>query len=440
MKGLDKKTKTASLRMPFASSFLASAMEFAAKGAQAFGYTDRVSSGLMLAVEELFTFYLSQAAPASMVEINLEDQGYRMALSISFRAADPDLRPFNLTWRVSHDSEASLDTLGPMIAARMVSSLRLEFAPEEQIIIHMTRDREYTKAHDVPLPLRTGKTLRISEPGREDLHHFAAMAATALPKGLPIFLAHPAMGADMLTAGRLSALLIHSGEWIVGGVLWRPISEGCLELFGPYLFCQDPGDSALTALLDETVSRVSRSPYRGLLRRQGPLAGYERFFDYLGEVRMNTPEGSGERQVYYFRHLLEETGAIAYGQGSLTAFLEDQYQRLCLPRQLRESAIDLQRLSETSVLTAELNYARSLAIIHPLRPGRDMTANLSAHLAMFADQGIDNVLMEINVAKPNEAVFCGALEETGFRPRLLIPDAVLGDLVVYSRADRDVRP
>lgn len=438
MKVLDDKTKTAYLRMPFASSFLAPAMEFTAKAAQAFGYTDRVGSGLMLAVEELFTFYLSQAAPASMVELNLEDQGYRLALCISFRAADPDLRPLNLTWRVSHDSEASLDTLGPMIAARMVSTFWLEFGPEEQISIHLTQDREYANAHDVLLPPRIVGTLRISEPGREDLHHFAAMVAKTQPKGLPVFLTHPGMGADMLTSGRLSALLVHSGEWIVGGVLWRPISEGCLELFGPYLFGQDPGDTVLTMLLDQTVSCVSRSRYRGLLRRQGALSGYERFFDHLGEIRMNTGDRT-EDQVYYFRHLREETGAVAYGQGSLTAFLEDHYRRLCLPRQLRESAMDLQRLNETSVLTAELNYTRSLAIIHPLRPGRDMAENLTAHLAMFADQGLDNVLMEINVAKPNESVFGGALEETGFQPRLLIPDAVLGDLVVYSRSEGEGR-
>src|SRR5512136_1480274 len=138
-------------RIPFSVPFLPLAMEFVDKGAHGFGYNDRETSGLVLAVEELFSFYSRQAAAGSSVEIELEDQGYRLALSISFRTANPDMRAFNLTWRPSHDSEESLAMLGPMIAARSVSSLRLDFGADERVTLRITRDRDYPLASVVAL-------------------------------------------------------------------------------------------------------------------------------------------------------------------------------------------------------------------------------------------------------------------------------------------------
>jgi hypothetical protein len=423
--------------MPFSVSFLPMAMEFADKGARGFGYNDHETGGLALAVEELFSFYVRQAAVNSSVEIELEDQGYRLALSISFRTANPDMRAFNLTWRVIHDSEESLAMLGPMIAARSVSGLRLDFGADERVVIRMTRDRDYAPASAVPLP-PTGvvKTLRLADPSPDDLRHFAAMAVVSGSPFIPPFLARPGMAADMLTAGKLNALLVLSGEWIVGGVLWQSLTDNCLELYGPYLFNDDPDDAILTLLMDEAVGRISRSRSRGLMRRQGPLPGHERFFDFLGDLEMSAINGNCERSTYYYRQLREESSGVVYCTGSLAAFLVDQYDRLCLPRQVRETGGAATRMCDASVLAVELEYPRSLAIIRPLCAGKDMAANLTAHLDLLRDEGIINFIVEINTGRVEDTAFADALEETGFVPRLLIPDAGQGDLVVYDHSGR----
>jgi hypothetical protein len=427
--------KCAVVRIPFSAPFLPLAMEFADKGARGFGYGDREAGGLVLAVEELFSFYAPSAAVGSTVEIELEDQGYRLALSLSFHAANPDMRAFNLTWRVSHDSEDSLGTLGPMIAARSVSSLRLDFGADEMVMIRMTRDREYPPAGSVPLPLTdVAKGVRLSDPSPDDLRHFAAMASTSGAPFLPSFLSKPGMAADMLAAGRLSAVLALAGDWIVGGVLWRPLTDTCIELYGPYLFRDDPDDSTLTMLLDEAVGRISRSRARGLLRRQGPLPGHERFFDFLGELEMAGISGHSARSVYYFRQLREESGGVVYCTAPLAAFLHEQYDRLCLPRQVRETHGETALSRDASVLAVELDYPRSLAVIRPLCAGRDMAANLAGHLALLRDEGIANFIVELNTGRSEDTAFAGALAETGFVPRLLIPDAGQGDLVIYDHA------
>jgi hypothetical protein len=428
-------------RIPFGVPFLPLAMEFVDKGAHGFGYGDRETSGLVLAIEELFSFYSRQAAVGSSVEIELEDQGYRLALSISFRTANPDMRAFNLTWRVSHDSEESLDMLGPMIAARSVSSLRLNFGAEEKVVIRMTRDRDYPPAITVPFPPPgTAKAIRLADPSPVDLRHFASMVVTSGSSFVPSFLDRPGMAADMLNAGHLNAILALGGDWIVGGVLWRPLTDTCIELYGPYLFSDDPDDSTLTMLMDEAVSRISRSRSRGLMRRQGPLKGYERFFDFLGELEMTGISGNAGHATYYYRQLKEESGGVVYCSGPLAAFLDDHYERLCLPRQVRQSAGDTARLRDASVLAVELEYPRSLAIIRPLCAGKDMTANLAGHLDLLASEGIANFIVELNTGLGEDTAFADALAETGFVPRLLIPDAGQGDLVIYDHSARNEQP
>ena len=56
------KQMSAMIRIPFSAPFLPLAMEFGDKGARGLGYGDRETGGLVLAVEELFAFYVRQAA------------------------------------------------------------------------------------------------------------------------------------------------------------------------------------------------------------------------------------------------------------------------------------------------------------------------------------------------------------------------------------------
>lgn len=429
------------LSLPFAPAFLALATEFVEKSAHGFGYGARETAGLVLATEELFSFYLRQVASDTDATLELEDQGYRLALTFSFRLSDPDLRAFNLTWNVDPDSDESLDTLGPMLAARSVSSLRIEFAADERVVLRLTRDRAYPAAPTVALPpVGLKETLHLADPSPDDLRHFAALAASAAPPFLPTFLAHPAMAGDMHAAGHLHAVLALRGDWIVGGVLWRPLTDSCLELYGPYCLTDDDDDRALTLLLDEAVSRISRTGYRGLLRRQGPLPGHQRFFDFLGEIELAARAGAPLRSDYYFRQLKEESGGIVYCDGALATFLAGEYERLCLPRQLRETSGESAAARRAaSVLAVEFSHfntvdaAHALATLRPLCAGRDMAANLAAHVKLLRGDNIANIQVEIDTGRSDDTAFAQALEQTGFVPRLLIPDAGRGDLVIYDQ-------
>ncbi len=429
-----------STHLPFSSRFLPLAMQFVDQGARAFGYGEREAVGLVLATEELFAFYLRQAKTSTAIDIELEDQGCRLVLTLAFRIADPDLRAFNLTWHVDPDSDASLATLGPMIAARSVSRLRIDFGDErdhERVVLRLERDRDYASAGRVALPdgLPPGR-LRIAEATPDDLRHFAAMVSSAAAASsaslefLPPFLERPAMAADMAAAGELVALLLHRGEWIAGGVLWRPLTENCLELFGPYGFSDD--EEGLAQLLEAAIARISRSGYHGVVRRQGPLANHERYFDFLGQTALYQASGQPRRLAYYYRALDERGGGAVYCRASLAAFLAREYARLCLPRQLREGGDDAAQRRAASVLAVDLEPGQSLATLRPLCAGPDMAANLRAHLDLLRAEGLLNFQVEIDTGRADDTAYAAALEETGFFPRLLLPDAGRGDLVIYD--------
>ena len=441
MKHPSNSTARSTASIPFDMSFLPLAIEFVDKGAHGFGYSDKESMGLVLAMEELFCFYERQSAANSTIEIELEDQEYRLLLSISFRTANPDMRAFNLTWHASPDSDESLEMLGPMIAARSVSSLRLDFGSDERIILRMTRNRDYAAAASVAFPPANLKgNLRLADPSPNDLRHFAAMAATSGNPFIPPFLASPGMAVDMHSAGHLNALLLLNDDWITAGVLCLPLPDPCLELYGPYMFGSDPDDEGLTMLLDEALGRISRTKYHGLIRRQGPLEGYEQFFDFLGDLELTGISGEAGHCSYYYRQLREESGGAIYCSGGLAAFLNDQYERLCLPRQVREGGVEQNRLRDASVLAVELEYARSLAIIRPLCAGKDMAENLVGHLELLKGDGINNFIVEIDTGRSEETAFAAALESSGFTPRLLIPEAGRSDLVIYDHSYRDAKP
>jgi hypothetical protein len=68
-----------------------------------------------------------------------------------------------------------------------------------------------------------------------------------------------------------------------------------------------------------------------------------------------------------------------------------------------------------------------------LASGGDLADNLAAHLALLARENVANVLAEVDCGRADEIAFVAALYDAGFRPRLLIPDAGRGDLVVFAR-------
>ena len=425
--------KKASARFPFTRAFLPLALEFVDKASASLGFDGPERTGLTLAAEELYVYHSSRTGGDVDIDLTLEDGGYRIVLTLSFHMVNPDMQALNLAFQVDLDDETALDMLGPMIAARSVSGLSLDFGAAEKILIRLWRERPYDLSPALPLGnVKRQGILRITDPGPEDLRYFCSLVASGNPEFSPEFLLKGAMAADMLTAGDLYAALALDGETMVGGIVWRSLTESCVEMFGPYVFHEDPGDEILTGLMDQAVSKISRTSVRGTLRRQGQMTGYARFFDYLGEIPMSDAKGNPMALSYYYRQLKEETGGKAiYSETQFANFLRAEYDRLCLPRQIRETDFRTAGLRDHSVIAVEFKNRRTMAILRPLCAGRDMAENMAAHIALLGRQGISSILFEIDSARDEDMMFTKALEAAGMVPGLIIPDAAKGDLIIF---------
>ncbi len=428
----------ASASFPFSIGFLPAAIEFTDKAARGFGFGEAETAGLVLAVEEIFSFYLKQLAVGEGIDLVLENDVYQLRLTMSFRVADPDLSAFNLTYRADPNDEASLAGLGPMIAARSVTRLNLDFGNNDRVRVQLTREKDYDLAVALEPPAR-GKSagpVALHAPGPEDIMHFAALLASDAGAAVPAFLARPGMAADMLASGAIGALLASAGGFVLGGVTWRRLNEPTIELFGPYVFYEDAGGEVFAELLDAAIAQVSRSGARALLRRQGPLPGFERFFDFLGELKLKPPKETAQGGVvwtHYYKQLREETSGVVYAAPRFAGFLRAEYGRLCLPRQVRETSSSETERPGASLLSVEFEHRRSLATLRPLAAGSDMAENLAAHLALLERDGILNVIAELDAGRPASTAFAPALYGSGFSPRLAVPDAGTGDLVIFAR-------
>lgn len=430
---------SAVLRLPYASAFLPAALAFVSHSAQGFAFGRTEANALVLATEELFTYYLGQTAAGAAIQLRLENFDYQLLLTLEIPLANPDLQALNLTHRVNQDSEASLATLGPMIAARCVSRFNLAFAANGTLQLQLVRVRDYPLVQAVAPAARVAPTEPLLQAARsEDLLHLAALVAHSGADFVPAFLMRPGMAAAMLARGDLAAIVAQDGGVMTGAALWKRLSDSTIEMFGPYLFYPDTDGQQMAALLDAVVSSVSRSGARLLVRRQDRLVDYARYFDFLGEVplRLDDPPSAPRPWPHYFRQLREDVGGRAvYADAQLAAFLRREYARLCLPRQVRELPPGGVARAGASVLRVEFEQERSLATLRPLCAGRDvqeMHDNFAAHLALLQQDGIRNLLVEIDTGRSDDTAFAAVLPGLGFTPQVLVPDAGQGDLVLYA--------
>jgi len=426
---------------PFATAFLPLATTFTEQAARGFALGEREAGQLVLAVEEVFSFYLTCLTAPCTLQLTLTDDLYQVRATLRFPLVNPDLRALNLTHRIDFDDVQSLSSLGLLIAARSVSGLSLAFGAQDEVCMVLTRERSYAPVTPLlPPPMPSPSASRLTPPTRDDLHHFAALLASqtdaTVATFLPMFLQCPGMAADMLAGGALGALLAQCDQGMLGGVLWRRLSDATFEVFGPYLFYPSGADDLQTQLLDAAVSQLARTGARALLRRQGPLVSYAQFFDLLGELNLRIPGPEGERSVvwtHYHRQLGEPACGVVYAEPRLAAFLRERYEHLSLPRQVRETVTQNEGRSGASLLSVAFEQRRSLATLRPQVAGCDMTENLASHLSLLAHEGIRNVMFEIDTGRRDDTAFAPALYTHGFLPRLVIPEAGVGDLIVFAR-------
>lgn len=407
------------------------------------GLDRREALSLTLAAEEVFAYLCEVSDAGQAVKITFDCNDYKLRLHFHFPESGFDFRAFNLTYKACFDEQDSACTIGLLLASRSVD--RLHLTREQPHVLRLTMVKEKAYATQPPL---TGDNLAASsdcEPGiatPAETELFARLALKHLDLGLlPPFFSQPEKMRDMVASGDYCcAVAVSPDGRQAGGMFWQRHHRNTLECFGPYLFerQEDKESRGFRAgLLHLCLTDLSKTPAVGMMNRYpgGSLSDLD--FDELGSYSVYGNDGSGVTETIYFRQIHEDPGGKMWASHALEDFLLQEYRRLVLPREVEFlQPEDHTAESGHSVITASFQRDHNVAILRPLWPGFDIEENVNRHIQLLEAEGWKNISAEIDLGIPWQAAFTNALLQHGFTPRIVLPLAGQGDVVLFRRPGR----
>lgn len=423
------------IKIPMQTPFVPLATSFVEKGAMILGLGEKETFSLTLATEEIFT-HLARTAPSNhSIEIRCSSGGYHVKTDFLFSGAELNMRLFNLSASVSLDSEEGLEEMGILIASRFVDRLQLKEGPGPNLCLTLVKEKNYPEIEPRSVLIQAPfEEVGIREAVPEELKLFAMTASgTHPPLQVPRAFRFPGKVVDMVSAGEYHARVAvdHKGG-IGGGILWRLSDSKTVECFGPYVFSRDGAEILAEELLGACLSAIAKTQALGLLVRLPTDSLPVSRFEELGSLGFKDGQGLAHSIPTYFRQIHEDPGTISWCHPQSETFLRSEYERMVLPRNIRSTADLGEEKNPFSVLYADFDRPRLMVTLRPVRPGKDLYENLSDHLRLITGESISNVFFEMDLGVAWHAQFTPALLPHGFSPRIVLPYAGEGDVLVFQ--------
>jgi histidinol-phosphate aminotransferase len=433
----DDKLKHTVISIARVKAHVNKAISFAEEAAASCGLGKQEALSMVLATEEIFLYLCHNAGSGQNVEILSAGGPYYLQLDFVFSEAEMSLRAFNLTYKPAYEKEEDMADVGLLLASRQVDQFRLIREPNHMLRLVLIKEKRYPspgKAQVILPADAAGYTVRPAAP--MEVERFGRMALRFFANSeVPPFFEQPGKLTDMVASGDYAcAVAADKRGHLAGGILWRCSGTKTTECYGPYVFGQlgenDPGAELLECCLED----VAKTPAVNLINRYRGGRLPHGYFDELGSYSEYRDDNSTAVQIVFFRQLSEDPGAKVWASPQLDDFLLQEYRRLVLPREVAFVADeDAPALADYSVLTADLLREQSAATLRLLWPGRDLEQTVADHVKLFEEESWKNVSAEVDLGLPWQAGFAAALLKSGFMPRLILPHAGQGDVVLFRR-------
>lgn len=427
-------TESLTLSIPLDMSLVGVATSFAEQAGGALGLSMEGALRLTLAAEELFSYLARVSGAERRLEMTASSGGYYVRLRFGFAARHLDLKLFNLTAKPSLQDEADLEDLGLLLASRSVERMVIKEEADQGLALELIKEKDYPTPQGEPPGVPALQGAEIGPAREEDLLLLARLlpvhyGADLFPAGFGV----PGKLADMAGGGEYWAETVRDQAGRVGGaVLWTRQGRKVVRCFGPYLFNQPQPESLAQNLMEAFLSRVAKSDAVGVLVMYPPPHFPAEYFEPLGTLHMAGPDGVLAERPCFFRQLQEDPGAVAWAHPDLEPFLREQYRELALARDLVSNGAPGRERPEHSVFAAEFFRGAGMATLRPLWDGKDAAANLARHVELLREDGLHNILAQMDLGVAWQAEQAPAWLEAGFSPRLVLPYAGHGDLVIFQ--------
>ncbi len=420
-----------SLRVTADITFLSVATRFVEESAMAFGLAKSEALGMTLASEEVFLYLSNSAAPKNTLEICIKGKGFYVETEFTFEADDLDLRSFNITSSANLDSEEVEET-GLLIASRMIDKFRLS-RNNKIVTLVLIKEKSYPPGDSEPIFLPDPDNYHIRNP---EIAEVKLLVQTAWQRYSPPFVhpdfAYPGKIADMITYGEVDCLVAcDKMGHLFGAVFWENINCGTVEMCGPYVFSTSFKAEIAHDLTEKLIASIAKSGASGLINRHPTKEMPTDYFEQLGSLTFY--EDSGPLRIpAFYREMKEDLGIPIWSHQLIEPFLEAQYKRLFLPRQMRSVTYSGEESASHSVFFTEIDAKSKSAIIQPIVFGRDVEQSLAAHISTLKSENLPTIFFDMDLGVADHCRFAPALYATGFQPAILIPYGKSGDVLVFQ--------
>lgn len=398
------------------------------ESARAFGMDDGGCLRLTLAAEEVYAFLLARGLKEERVSVSVLDGGADVEVRLSLPDGVLPLESFNLV--PENGSEPiSGPRQGLFLAARTVSSLEASRKGRE-MVLSFRQDRAYAPTKVLDERVQPDGPWKIRAAGVTEVLQLAARAASRPAGQRPPFVLQEGKAADLLTSGQWGAFVAVDPRGSVGaGLFWERRGKTAF-LHGPWDFAQS-GNLA-ESVLNACLGALSRMDFVGVsLVAPTPETPLE-LFEVLGQL----PSGDSREVTAYYRLLREDDGGPLYLHSSMEGPVREMVDSLCLPRAVHVIDSVGHNVPERSALAVRIGPEPAEATLSTLASGRDGTANLLSHLEVLADQGIGRVRFALDLGRAEDVLMGACLLKAGFEPRVLLPWAGRGDILLLTPSGR----
>lgn len=424
-----------SLELGLSTDMLPIFLAVVEKSALAFTMAEREAMFLTLAAEEVFTYLVQVGTKEESVRVVLSDGGYYIRLDFIFRDRSLNLRAFNLSNSIDLSDENRLNEIGLLIAARTVDRILIEFNKQGSMQLSLIKDKSYPqgqvqaiepKSESAPL----NSTLHFTQPDNNDLKLFCQMIPSFYSsESFPDFFNYPGKVVDMISCGEYQAILAYDEQdHILGGIVWEHNIRKTVEFYGPYSF----KDSLQIAegILEQCLQELGRSEAPGIMNRSAEKGLYAQYFERLGQTQLLKPDGTVLEETVIYRQLSEDPGSRVWVHPDLIGFLENEYRRLYLPREILPSVSMGEHANPYSVYTAA--FEQRTITLRVLLAGKDAEENLLKHLQLFQQENYLNIFFELDLGQSWQAEMVPALLASHFKPCFIVPNAGTCDVALFQ--------
>jgi hypothetical protein len=217
-----------------------------------------------------------------------------------------------------------------------------------------------------------------------------------------------------------------------GGLLSNFWKARIIEFYGPHVFYPERETEIGAMLLEVCLAKAARTKALGLVSLTGVPPALEGHFEYLGKMKDYSSTGEAVDRPCFYRLLHEDPGCHVFTDAILKDYLQGEYDRLFLARELRAVVDQGETKSGASIFAADIHRERSAAIMRPLWPGADLDANMGRHYRFCREEGIDNIFFALDLGISWHASLMRDLTRNNFRPAMIVPYAGHADLMVFQ--------